>query len=245
MKEEKRIILFDVDGTITESGMKMKSEHITLLNNLKQKYEIGIVGGGTLDKIKFQTEGVTFDHYFTECGSVYHDSNYKLIYEKNIRNHHLYPIMNILVKKALFFLSQVDYMVAGNLIDIRKGLIYISLIGLSATTKERNEFIELDKNKKYRKALLDILQKYKNDNKLKLHIVYGGSVGIAIYPEEYDKVQIMEHFKTITTKIHYFGDKYLPNGNDYLLLNHEDVCGHKINSVQETFNILNDFFVKN
>ena len=38
--------------------------------------------------------------------------------------------------------------------------------------------------------------------------------------------------------IHYFGDKYLDNGNDRLLLNHDDVIGHPINSPEETLSVL-------
>ena len=40
------------------------------------------------------------------------------------------------------------------------------------------------------------------------------------------------------SEIHYFGDKYLPDGNDHLLLNHEHVIGHKIDSVDQTLELL-------
>ena len=41
--------------------------------------------------------------------------------------------------------------------------------------------------------------------------------------------------------IFYFGDKYLPSGNDYILLRNENVTGFKINKKEETFNILKKF----
>ena len=234
----KRLFLFDVDGTITNSGEKMFPHHITTLNLIKIQDDIGIVGGGKFEKILEQTSGVKFDYYFSECGSVYHDHNLNLIYKKNIRNHSLYPIINILIKKTLNYLSQVDYELTGNFIDLRNGLIYISLIGLSADPSEREHFINIDKINNYRMKLLDILHQSAIELEVsdKLSIVIGGSVGIAIYPEENDKLQVLSYINSDKySEIHYFGDKYLPDGNDYHLLNAPNIIGHKIDHVDETF----------
>lgn len=244
----KILLLFDVDGTIAESGLKMSNNITKLLesknNNNNYLIEIGIVGGGKLDKILWQTEDIKFDHYFSECGCVYNkyiNNNLITIYEKNIREHNLYEKINILIKLSLKFLSEVDYNLTGNFIDLRTGIIYISLIGLSANEEERTYFKKLDSKFEYRKKLLDILQIKAIELNIynKIHIVYGGSVGIAIYPSEYDKRQIMNHInKEEYIEIHYFGDKYLSDGNDYLLLNHTNVIGHKVDSVNETFEFL-------
>lgn len=46
---------------------------VLLLNKLKEKYEIGIVGGGILHKNLDQFEDhIYFHHYLTECGCVYY-----------------------------------------------------------------------------------------------------------------------------------------------------------------------------
>ena len=245
----KKLLLFDVDGTIAESGQKMNKDIVKLLNNYlnNELFEIGIVGGGKLDKILWQTEQVKFTHYFSECGCVYNkynhiNKNLDLIYEKNIRNHELYTSINILIKLALKFLSEIDYTLTGNFVDLRIGIIYISLIGLSATEDERDYFKKLDFKFEYRKKLLNILQNKAIELNIynKIHIVYGGSVGIAIYPSECDKKQIMNHINIKDySEIHYFGDKYLQDGNDYLLLNHENIIGHRVDKVEETFHFLN------
>ena len=107
----KKLLLFDVDGTIAESGKKMNNNISKLLNNIKSNeidIDIGIVCGGKLDKILWQTQDTIFDHYFSECGCVYNkiiNSKLQLIYEKNIREHSLYNNINILIKVALKFLS--------------------------------------------------------------------------------------------------------------------------------------------
>ena len=247
----KTLLLFDVDGTLVESGEQISNYMASLLNSLeKNKYELGIVGGGKLDKILYQFDNkIYFSHYFSECGCVYYKNNndnlsLEEIYIKNIRNHYLYEDINILIKLALKFISNVNYTISGHFIDLRNGIIYISLIGLSATHNERVKFIDINTFNNYKKQLLNILiNKAKELNITdKVDIVYGGSVGIAIYPTEYDKIQVLEHLKKENyTEIHYFGDKYLPDGNDYKLLNHNHIIPHKIDTLNDTIESLKIF----
>ena len=244
-----KIFLFDVDGTLVESSKNIKKEHAILLNKLKEKYEIGIVGGGLLTKNLEQFgENIYFDHYLTECGCVYYKNNsfdnlqLENIYTKDIRKHDNYFHINILIKECLYFLSKVEYIISGHFIDLRNGLVYVSLIGMNANNEERQYFIDLDKKNNIRQNLMILL-----NNKIlelnvhdKITICEGGHVGIAIYPKEYDKVQVVDLFKNDFDEIHYFGDKFEENGNDYNLINHEIIIGHKINNVDDTYKIIND-----
>ena len=248
------LFLFDVDGTIVNSGQAITSEMATTLNNLKKKkkVEIGIVGGGKLYKILEQMNNkIFFNHYFTECGCVYHD-NYATndsldltpIYTKNIRDHKLYTPINILVKHCLQYLSKVDYTITGHFIDLRHGIIYVSLVGLTANETERKEYMELDKQNHYRTTLLESLKLQATSLGImnQVAIVEGGSVGIAIYPSEWDKIQVLDYFHADKyEKIYYFGDKYEPNGNDYQILNHPRVKGFPVNNYQDTIQILKQF----
>lgn len=111
---------------------------------------------------------------------------------------------------------------------------------MSANVEERAIFIELDKKHKYRekiiKKLHDLSKKiniFKN-----ITICEGGSVGIAVYPKEYDKIQILQHIQSNYQYIHYFGDKFDANGNDYNLLNSDRVIGHPVENVMDTYRIL-------
>jgi phosphomannomutase len=241
-----KILLFDIDGTLVESGQNITKEMALTLNTLKNKYEIGIVGGGKLDKIlqQFNTE-IYFNHYFSECGTVYHineNNNLIKIYEKNIRNHKHYGHINKLIKYALNYISNVSYTITGQFISLRTGIIYISLIGLDTNEEERKIFMEQDLVNNYRNNLLSELKNELVNLNIEneIDIVLGGSVGIAIYPSEYDKIQILEIIKKDDyEEIHYFGDKYLKDGNDYKLLNDKNVIGHKINKIEDTLYILN------
>ncbi len=244
-----KVLLFDIDGTLVESSENIKPEMALILNSLKKKgYSLGVVGGGKLDKILQQFgKEFYFSHYFSECGSLYHIN--KLadgllpieIYRKDIRKHKYYKEMNILVKCSLNYLSNVPYTITGHFIDLRNGLIYVSLIGLTANLEERSYFLDLDKKYNYRKELLKLLHNRAVELNIfnEVSITEGGSVGIAIYPKEFDKIQVLDSItKEDYSEIHYFGDKYEKDGNDYNLINHENVIGHCVNSPDDTIKIL-------
>jgi HAD superfamily hydrolase (TIGR01484 family) len=236
------LILFDIDGTIAESSQQVSQEMIAkITDKIEAGYDIGIVGGGTFEKATSQLGPLKIMHYFTECGCVYHtrDSYGAIInvYKKNIRQHPLYSKINILVKEALQFIAKVDYEITGHFIDLRNGIIYISLIGMVATLEERALFIELNNKNNYRKQLINLLKNKAWELKIENDVVIaeGGTVGVGIYPKEYDKVQVMEVIKPFGyTEIHYFGDKYEKDGNDYHLLNHKNVIPHRVNNLEET-----------
>jgi phosphomannomutase len=237
----KNILLFDVDGTLTESSQKISKKMKYKLSQLKEKgFEIGIVGGGRYEKILYQLDGLQMNHVFAESGCVYYKGN-DLVYKKNIRQHYLYHKINLIIKKALLYLSQVNYEITGHFIDLRNGIIYISLIGMDATLEEREAFLKLDKVHHFKVQLLRILQKMTNDLGIQndLVVLEGGSVGIGIYPKEWDKTQVLESLDSLEyNTIHYFGDKYKIDGNDYNILHHPRVIGQPINNPEECLEIL-------
>ena len=249
-----KILLFDVDGTLCESSKIISNEMALMLNKLiTNNYEIGIVGGGTFEKIQFQLNNWVSPHYiFSECGSVYYkldvkSKSYILINKNNLRLEPEYIKINKLIKTCLKFISSVDYLVSGNFIDLRNGLIYVSLVGMVGTDEERENFIKLDNIHEYRLRLIDLLKAdaFKSHIGNYLDICLGGSVGIAIYPKKWNKVQVLNWLSPISNQIHYFGDKYLPNGNDYMLLSNELIIPHCVDSPEQTLLLLQKIFFNN
>jgi len=241
----KTLLLFDVDGTIAESGEVIDKSIYDLLSTIdKSKFELALCGGGIFNKIEYQIKDLYFEHIFSECGSVYHKRiNHKLErqYEHLLVNHELFPYFHLFLRKSLQFISNILEGTSGNFIDIRHGLIYISLVGLQANKQDRKKFYEKDSIFHYREQLLNELIKISKEEGIhnKLKITLGGSTGIAIFPEEWGKKQI---FNSISSKdykkIYYFGDKYEENGNDYDLIHHPDIIGIKINNIEETYHSL-------
>jgi phosphomannomutase len=225
------LFLFDVDGTLVESGQIIQQPMIECLKQLAFRGELGIVGGGTYEKIKSQLGEVLslFKYVFAESGSSFYQNN-QLIHQNYIKQHQSYSSINNLKKIALKFLSTVDYDLVGHLLDQRDGLLYISLIGMQANQLERNNFIQLDHLHHYRKRLLDLLIKENQDEEVE--ITLGGSVGIGINLKTWNKAQVLAYLPK--DKIYYFGDKYLPDGNDYPLMMSTSVIGQPVDNLKMT-----------
>ncbi len=248
-----KILLFDVDGTLCDSGKKIQPNIVNILNKLiEMNFKIGIVGGGTFEKILFQLDNLVKPEFiFSECGSVYNklnsDMEYLLVNKNNLRLEPEYIKINQLVKTALEFISKVDYLVSGHFIDLRNGLIYISLVGMVGTDEERENFIKLDKIYGYRNKLISILKTQAEQLDLGeyLDISLGGSVGIGLYPKKWNKVQVLNWFNLSDSQIHFFGDKYLPDGNDYELISNPNIIPHPVDSPDDTFKELTLLAEKN
>ena len=85
------IVLFDVDGTLTESRQLIKPEMETLLlEKLKAKVKVGLVSGSDLKKLAEQMGGddviQKFDYVFPENGLVAYQ-NGQLIDKMDISKH--------------------------------------------------------------------------------------------------------------------------------------------------------------
>lgn len=243
-----KLILFDVDGTLCESGKKITLEMSNIINDLVlQNIQIGIVGGGTYEKIIYQLDNkIKPDYIFSECGSVYHkliNDSYILINKNNLRLEPEYTKIIFLIKTCLSYISKLECMISGNFIDLRNGLFYISLPGMVANDEERNNFIENDKLHQHRKKLIDLLKLQAIELNIDdyLDICFGGNVGIAIYPKKWNKTQVLSLLKNESqkfTEMHYFGDKYLPNGNDYDIMNANEIIPHCVDNPTQTYNVL-------
>lgn len=249
---KKTLLLFDVDGTIAESGCMIDPHIEHNLNEIDKKlFEIGVVGGGTFEKIKSQIGTVPFTTLFCECGSSCYVLNpitkeYKMVYCNNLFQHPVFSFCQQIIKESLQFIVTNIPTISGHFIDVRNGLVYISLVGLQATTNEKQQFIQLDYKKKFRENLFRMLQEFieKNNIKNKIRVTYGGSTGIAVYPVEWDKVQVLDHipYKNYE-KIFYFADKYEQEGNDFRLINHPLIHGVRVSSIKQTRDFLQVFFL--
>lgn len=251
-KMKKILLLFDVDGTIALSGQKIHRFIRNILNVLakNEKYDLGIVGGGTFEKILSQIEDVPFQYIFSECGSVYHlqkENGYELQYQNMFLNHETFSKTHFLIKKSLEYISEIMTTTSGHFVDVRQGLIYISLIGLQATQLQREEFCLLDMEHQYRQQLLLYLKDISKQNGTEdtLQITIGGRTGIAIYPKEWNKTQVLQHLPIDNYEIiYYYGDKYEKDGNDHDLIHHPNITGIKVNDPEDTLIELKKIFLK-
>lgn len=233
------IILFDVDGTLVESGKNITVPMGEILIKVKEKFncKLGIIGGGIYLKLKLQLDNYLpcFDYIFPECGALgYFDD--KLIYQKNLMDVVNRITLNKIIKEFLKCIIDYDIIYAGHLIDRRFGLYYLSPVGMQGDDMERNDFIEKDRKYNIRRKIINSLKKI--DVNDEFDIVLGGSTGLAVTIKGWNKSQILEHIDDDC--ILFFGDKIEPDGNDYPLFSHPKVKGFGVKNYQDTISILND-----
>jgi phosphomannomutase len=233
-----KILLFDVDGTLCPSGLIIEDHVVKCLTELSQKQNLilGVVGGGTVEKIKWQLGDAYFyfKYIFAECGAIMLE-NGKVCHEKNMLEHCNRNNLNKILTKALETISQMPIIFHGGQLDFRKGLIYVSPPGMQATSFERNYFLDLDKKLYLREKLLNELIKADTENEF--DISYGGAVGVAIHPHNWDKTQVLGYLseeKYFCAEIHYYGDRCEPGGNDYPIYSHKSVIGHAVKDPFDT-----------
>ena len=52
--KDKKVVVFDLDGTLTESKTDMDSETASLLAQLLVDHKVGVIGGGSFERLKVQ-----------------------------------------------------------------------------------------------------------------------------------------------------------------------------------------------
>jgi len=247
-----KLILFDVDGTLTVPRKIIEENMLKCLIQLKNsgRYDLGFVGGSDLSK---QIEQLgednfyLFDWRFSENGLLgFHNNEqiHKRSFVEYMTETHYKKLINI----CLFVLSSIDCPVKrGTFIEYRNGMLNISPIGRNCSQLERDEFYEFDKKNNVRveiiKNIKSLWNNYLTENNLceilpEINFSIGGQISIDIFPKGWDKTYCLQFVENLYDEIHFFGDKTDIGGNDYEIYNDNRVIGHKVEKYQDTIELL-------
>ncbi|KAJ3762686.1 eukaryotic phosphomannomutase [Lentinula raphanica] len=243
----KKLVLFDVDGTLTPARQGVSPAMTKVLKDLRKKVIIGFVGGSDLVKISEQLSvdgsNVTedFDFAFAENGLTAYKMGKPLASQsfiKYVGEERYKPLVNFI----LHYLADLDIPIKrGTFIEFRNGMINVSPIGRNATIAERNEFEAYDKKQGVRTAFVKILQEKFADYDLTFSI--GGQISFDVFPRGWDKTYSLRHVEQEGfEEIHFFGDKTYKGGNDYEIFSDPRTIGHSVNSPDDTIRILKELF---
>jgi len=243
----KKLLLFDVDDTLTPARQKASLEMLELLKELRKKVAIGFVGGSDLVKITDQLT-VTgnnaiddFDFAFAENGLTAYrlgkqlpsQSFIKFVGEERYKK---------LVNFILHYVADLDIPIKrGTFVEFRNGMINVSPIGRNATTQERHEFQAYDKVHDIRAAFVKVLRERFADYGLTYSI--GGQISFDIFPNGWDKTYALQHVENEGfEEIHFFGDKTFKGGNDYEIFTDPRTVGHSVTSPGDTIKVVKELF---
>lgn len=188
-----RLLVFDLDGTITEQKKQISQEMISLFSRICATNEVWLTTGADISGVKRQLGNLLnqIDKVFT-CYSIETIPNYKLRVSK----------------EAYEYFK--DYTA---IVDRHK----LSLQTVSSV-ETRQHMVKLFK-----------------EDLPELEFYVSGRRSIDILPRGVSKHMALAH---ITHEFHYFGDEFHEFGNDATIVSNKHAIIHRVNSPDETKQIL-------
>ena len=205
----KKVVAFDVDGTLTVPRQRIDHEFELYFTEFVKSNTVFLITGSDLTKIHEQLPKSLMDMcegVFTCSGAELWRKS-KLIYQKN----HTFP--ERLLEAAEHFIDTSPYPLrCGNHIEHRPGMLNISVVGRNADMEQRKSYHAWESKKHERlefvTSLLDEFPEYEAST--------GGEISIDIVPNGWTKAVARVEIEKIVPNcsITFFGDKMGPNGND-------------------------------
>ncbi len=232
----KSILLFDVDGTLTQPRQKVSPEMKQFLSDLRKRTKIAIVGGSDIVKQKEQLgEDMVseWDYVFSENGLVSY-KNGVLVSKQNFAKWLGEEKLKKLVNFVLHYIADLDIPIKrGTFIEFRAGMLNVSPIGRNCSQEERDEFERYDHIHHVRETMIEKLKANFGDYHLKYSI--GGQISFDVFPEGWDKTYCLPALQAdCYDVIHFFGDKTSKGGNDYEIFESALTIGHTVTSPEDT-----------
>uniref|UniRef100_A0A182LXJ3 Phosphomannomutase n=1 Tax=Anopheles culicifacies TaxID=139723 RepID=A0A182LXJ3_9DIPT len=240
LKREDLLLLFDVDGTLTQPRQLITKEMETFLyQSVLPRATLGLVGGSDLEKMCEQLNGPEFiqkfDYVFAENGLVHYEAG-KEMGKMSIIEHIGNDMLKTFINFCLHYIADLDLPIKrGTFIEFRNGMLNISPIGRNCSREEREQFYKYDEEFQVRRKMIeDIKAKFPD---MDLVFSVGGQISFDVYPTGWDKSFCLSHVakrKTPFREIHFFGDKTNPGGNDYEIYMDPRTIGHRVESPDDT-----------
>jgi phosphomannomutase len=226
----KKLIAFDLDGTLAESKSCMDKEMADLLQELIDSYKVAIISGGSWKQFENQlfptllclskpeqiyclpTSGASLYESYVHYDEREIHSEWTLLYQESLTPGETAKILNALYKTIP--LSEKYTEIYGQQIEHRVTQITFSALGQDAPFKLKKTW---DPNHKKRKRIISML---KNDIP-EFEVRYGGTTSIDVTRKGIDKAfgmrKLKEHLGIEYSDILFIGDALQPGGNDYVV----------------------------
>jgi len=237
LKPSKKILLFDLHGTLLQPNQKILPPISQSLFHLKyyKNYDLGIVSSASMDKMK----RLLFDSYFyfsflfsENASQLYSPDSLSHIYQNFLYKHPDYEIFQRLSEDVQLFLKhKIPHFKPENHIFMRDSMLYIHSFPFDAIKYQTQHHLELCKNI-YSPNLM---------NKSISVLASGNS--LSIQPIEWNKINAIDYLKNDHyNEIHYFGDQYKQHHVDYQIMNSPNIIPHRVKNPFDTLEILKSLY---
>lgn len=228
-KNQKKILIFDVDGTVCESCKPLSKQMARALNRSGMVKTLVFISGGSVQHLEEQISsqlyvshhllGTSGCHYviakYPFIGSL--DGTFETIYHEKLSYQEKQEIISA-VKRLIVMADIQSLTTPEDQLQDRDSQITLSAIGRHAD-KELKDTFDPDGKKReiWREWLLKVLPKDKYDVRL------GGTTSLDITKKGMDKAYGIRRFAKISgfnlADMLFFGDQLQSGGNDHSVVN--------------------------
>ena len=216
----KRLIVFDLDGTLAQSKSSIDTEMANLLNSLLAMVKVAVISGGAWPQFEQQVlahlrhdNGLRNLSLLPTCGTKFyrHGVGWELLYSEDFTAAESSRIIDSLQRAMVAADCKVEK-VWGEVIEDRGSQITFSALGQQAPLEDKKkwdpDFIKRQKIK----AVLDTLIP-----QFSVHL--GGATSIDVTRQGIDKAYGIRKLQDILEipidQMIFIGDALFPGGNDY------------------------------
>lgn len=221
---KRKLIAFDLDGTLAESKSAITDGMADKLHRLLKHYEVCVISGGgfpqfekqVVKRLEARPDLLKKLHLMPTCGTRYYKFNqatdeWNKLYAEDIAEEDKQRIIDVLAEAAKE-LGYWEEKPAGEIIEDRLSQITYSALGQQALPEDKYKW-DPDGHKKH--AIRD----YAADRLPDFEVRVGGTTSVDVTRPGIDKAygmrKLMEELKIEEKDILFFGDKLEEGGNDY------------------------------
>lgn len=236
-----RVVMFDVDNTLTESKSNITEKMSKLLATLSQKTKIAIISGGKFEQLTDQViqelpPSAALENIYLMPTSgaalfAYENHEWTKVYQEELTNHEAEMIEQGIEtgvrETQLVDLESDSY---GERIEFRISQVTFSALGQHAPVSEK---LAWDKDGSKRRALHDAIAVLLPDYDVKI----GGSTTIDVTRKGINKAygvrKLSEYLEIPSKEMEYIGDALYVGGNDEVVTT-TDIKTHAVANPDET-----------
>ncbi len=240
--KDKKVFVFDLDGTLVESKANIDDEMGALLAGLLEKGKVAIIGGASFEQMSSQLpDSISKNENLLllplDGGSfyLYKENEWQKIYSQNLTDEEKKKIFNSfeMAFRDIGYIQPAN--LYGEIIEDRVGQITFSALGQHAPLEEKKKWA-IEKNGE-RLKLFSELKNYLPDMEVKLAGLTSIDVTKKGINKKFGIEQIIKNLGVTSEDIVFFGDALGPDGNDYPALESGVLC-YKVESVEDTKNAI-------
>lgn len=229
----KKLIVFDLDGTLTESKMEMDGEMALLMTKLLKVKQVAVIGGGKfevfkkqlLSKLSSAEELLNNLFLFPVTATTfyqYKNNEWTEVYSQSFSDEEKSEILSALDKTLKELNYQHPDKTYGELVEDRGSQITFSVLGQEAPAELKEKWNK--ENPDIRSKIEAILQKHLFGMEVKV----AGLTSIDITRKGVDKaygIRQMEKYLEVSLKdMLFIGDNFAHEGNDEPVLGTGVLC---------------------